>query len=180
MKRTWLIVLAALFVTACSQSGDPNEVGELQPYINTNLGFRVDYPSNWKAVEDPDFLVGDVPNKLHAVIFLRDESSGVLFTVLIQQLDGEKTLAEFGDEQLAGAQSNSGDAQYSELAQSWLGGVDALSAQTRVEQSGAARLQRVVLAVNNGRGYGVSLMAPENSPLIKTMDEMLATFKFLP
>ena len=180
MKTTWLVLASvALLASGCSGS-DPNQVGELQPYINSALGFRVDYPSNWQVVEDPDFLVGDAPSKLHAVMFLRDQAAGVLFTVLIQPLDGEKSLADYGQEQLAGARSQAGGATYSELTPATLGGAPALAAQTRVEQSGQARTQRVVLAVSNGRGYGVSIVTPDDSPLVQTMDDMLATFRFLP
>ena len=181
MKTKWIVLaVVALLVSACGGGGDPNEAGELRPYINTALGFRVDYPSNWRTVEDPDFLVGDFPDKLHAVMFLRDEAAGVLFTVLIQRLDSEQLLADYAEEQLRGAQSKAAGATYSELAPTKLGGVDALIAQTQVEQGGQARTQRIVLAVNQGRGYGLSMVAPDNSPLGQTMDEMLATFRFLP
>lgn len=175
-------MLVVLVLSACGGGSkvDPNEAGELQPYINTSLGFRVDYPSNWRSSEDPDFLVGDFPDKLHAVMFLRDESGGALFTVLIQQLDGEKQLTDFGGEQLAGAQSQASGATYAELTPTRLGGVDALSTQTRVTQSGQTRIQRVVFALNKGRGYAVSMIAPEDSPLSATMDRMLASFGFVP
>jgi len=182
MKTTSIpmLVIAMLMLAACG-GGDPNEVGELRPYINPALGFRVDYPSNWQSVEDPDFLVGDFPDKLHAVMFLRDQSSGALFTVLVQQLDGETSLADYGQAQFAGAQSQAGDqVAYSEPVSTTLGGVDALATQTSVDQGGQKIIQRVVLAVSRGRGYGVSIAAPENSPLLDTMNEMLATFGFLP
>ena len=180
MKTTWLVLAGVTLLASACSGGDPNEVGELRPYVNAALGFRVDYPSNWQVVEDPDFLVGDAPNKLHAVMFLRDQAAGVLFTVLIQQLDGEKSLADYGQEQMAGARSQAAGATYSELAPTTLGGVPALAAQTRVEQGGQAHTQRVMLAVSNGHGYGVSIVTPDGSPLTQTMDEMLATFRFLP
>ena len=172
--------MAALMLAACS-GGDPNEVGELRPYINPALGFRVDYPSNWQPVEDPDFLVGDFPDQLHAVIFLSDQASGAVFSVLVQKLDGEISLADYGEEQFAGAQSQAGDqVTYTAPVSTTLGDVEALTVQASIEQDGSTIVQRVVLAVNKGQGYGISMAAPENSLLIKTMDDMLATFGFLP
>jgi len=174
-----LMLCAALIASACG-GGDSNEVGAFTPYINTEFGFRVDYPSNWQSVEDPAFLVGERPDKLHAVMFLRDQAAGVLFTVFIQQLDTEQSLAVYAEEQIASIRSNAGDAVYSDLAPAPLGGLDALETHTRVEQSGQALTQRVLLTVHDGRGYGVSLAAPEGSPLIATLDDMLETFTLLP
>lgn len=178
-NRTKLVVWLslALALPAC---GDPNQVGELRPYINAEYGFRVDYPSNWQSVVDPAFLVGERPDKWHAVMFLSDPAAGALFTVFIQQLDGEPALAAYAEEQVAAMRSTAGDAVYSDLASTQLGGLNALETRTRLEQGDQALLQRVVLAVRGGRGYGVSLTAPEGSPLIATLDSMLETFSLLP
>lgn len=174
-----LVLCAALIASACG-GGDSNEVGAFTPYINTEFGFRVDYPSNWQSVEDPAFLVGERPDKLHAVMFLRDQAAGALFTVFVQQLDGEPSLAAYAEEQMAAIRSAAGGALYSDLTPTRLNGLDALETRTRREQDGQALAQRVVLLVRGGRGYGVSLTAPEDSPLIATLDGMLDTFSLLP
>lgn len=172
-----LIVLLCL--TACAGSGS-NEVGELTPYINTTFGFRVDYPSNWQVLEDPSVLVGNDPSVLHAVTFAPDAATGILFTVLIQELGVEQTLEEFGAAQMKGIQKNAGAAQYSDLQATQLGGNEALETRGVLEENGQQLAQRVLLLVNGARGYGVSLAAPRGSPLSTTLDEMLASFDLLP
>lgn len=182
MKTRWVVLLmAALAVSllAC-RSANPNEVGEFKPYINTEYGFRVEYPSNWQVVIDPASLVGDKPDKVHAMVFLNNETSSVLFTVLVQRVDGATTLADFGKEQIAGARSNAGTTVLSDLAPAKLGGVDALITQATVDQSGQTVAHRLFMAVKGQRGYLVSLSAPENSLLKSTLDDMLASFRFLP
>ena len=173
-----VLLLAALALSGCF--GDPNQVGASTPYVNAELGFRVDYPSNWQSVIDPAFLVGEQPGKLRAVMFLRDQAAGALFTVFVQQLDGEPSLAAYAEEQMAAIRSAAGGALYSDLTPTRLNGLDALETRTRREQDGQALAQRVVLLVRGGRGYGVSLTAPEDSPLIATLDGMLDTFSLLP
>jgi hypothetical protein len=176
IARAFLITLLCL--TACA--GNPNEVGELVPYINTTFGFRVEYPSNWQVLEDPPVLVGDAPGALHAVTFAPDAAAGVLFTVLIQDLGAAHTLDEYSAEQMAGIQRNAGGAQYSNLQATRLGGRDALETTGVLDENGRKLEQRVVLAVNGARGYGVSIVAPQDSPLLTTLDEMLASFGLLP
>lgn len=172
------VCVLLLCLTACA--GNLNEVGELVPYINTTFGFRVEYPSNWQVLEDPPVLVGETPGALHAVTFAPDAAAGVLFTVLIQDLGAEQKLDEYGAEQMAGIQRNAGDAQYSDLQATQLGGRDALETQGVLDNNGQKLEQRVLLAVNGARGYGVSIAAPQDSPLAATLDEMLASFGLLP
>lgn len=181
MKATLIFVCLALMLSACG--GDPNEVGPFKPYINTALGFRVDYPSNWQAVDDPDTLamiLGGHPETWSAVMFLRDQAAGVLFGVLVQQLNGDQPLDAFGAEQIAEIRSSAGEATYSDPVPLQLGNLDALETTTRVEQNGQALTQRAVLAVRGNRGYIVLLMGPADSPLLETLDEMLKTFAILP
>ena len=171
-----LALLAVLSVPAC---GDPNAVGEPTAYINADFGFRVAYPSNWDASVDPLKLVGTQPDRLHAVAFV-SQPGQTAFVVFVQQLDGQAALADFSARQLAGIRSTADDASFSGLTPTQIGGVDALTTQTRVDQDGQALTQRVVLAVKGRRGYAISLTAPANSPLHATLDDMLASFVFLP
>ncbi len=174
--RVILSLLAALTVPAC---GDPNALGEPTPYVNTDLGFRVDVPSNWDASVDPLRLVGTQPDRVHAVAFV-SQPAQTAFIVFVQQLDGEEALADFSARQLAGIRSTAGDASFSDPAPTQIGGVDALATQTTVDQDGQVLTQRVVLAVKGRRGYAISLTAPANSRLHATLDDMLASLIFLP
>jgi len=169
--------LAALALSACG--GNPNEVGELTPYISTDLGFRVDYPANWDASTDPAQLVGERPDRYHAVVFVR-QAANTTFVVFVQRLDGEEPLADFAARQMEGIRASSPDAVFSDPAPTQLGNLNALTTQTTVEQNGQTLTQRVVLAVKGQRGYALSLIAPARSPLNATLDEMLAAFIFLP
>ena len=173
------LILALLAVSTMPACGDPNVAGEPAAYINADLGFRLDYPSNWDASVDPLNLVGAQPDRVHAVAFV-SQPGQTAFIVFVQQLDGEEALADFSARQVAGMRSTAGDASYSGLAPTQIGGVDALTTQTTVEQDGQALTQRVVLAVKGRRGYAISLTAPANSPLRATLDDMLASFVFLP
>ncbi len=178
MKMKLVILwLSALALPAC---GDLNPVDEFRPYISAEFGFRVDYPANWQSVVDPAFLVGERPDQWHAVMFLSDPAAGALFTVFVQQLDGDPELAAYAEKQIAAMRSTAGDAVYSDLISTRLGGLNALETRTRLEQGDQALTQRVVLTVQGGRGYGVSLTAPEGSPLIATLNSMLLTFSLLP
>ena len=176
MRRVFLMMVA-LALSACA--GDPYAVGELKPYIGADFGFRVDYPSNWDASSDPERLVGVQPGKVHAVAFVR-EAAQTAFVVFIQQLDAEEALADFAARQVSGMRATAEDAGFSDPAPARLGNLDALATQASVEQGGQALTQRVVLAVRGKRGYAVSLIAPTGSPLNATLDQMLASFSFLP
>jgi hypothetical protein len=173
-----LLILAALILSACG--GDPNEVGEFQPYVSDAFGFRVDYPSNWQAVVDPEFLVGQQPDALHAVVFLRDQTAGVAFTVLIQKLSSEAPLELFVEQQMDAIRMRSTDVVYSDPAEARLAGQAARETNARLEQGGQSITQRVIMAVKGDRGYGVSLSGPAGSSLIPVLERMLETFAFLP
>ncbi len=170
-------LMVALALSACA--GDPYAVGELKAYIGADFGFRVDYPSNWDASADPERLVGAQPGKVHAVAFVREAAQTALI-VFIQQLDAEEVLADFAARQMSGMRATAKDAAFSDPAPTHLGNLDALATQASVEQDGQALTQRVVLAVRGQRGYAVSLIAPAGSPLNATLDQMLASFSFLP
>lgn len=172
------MIFAALMLSACG--GDPNEVGEFQPYVDEAFGFRVDYPSNWQTVIDPEFLVGREPDALHAVVFLGDPSAGAAFTVLVQKLSGEEPLELFVAQQMDAMRAGDAGPTYADPIASQLGGQEARETSAQLEQGGQMLTQRVVMAVKGDRGYGVSLSGPAGSPLIPVMERMLETFAFLP
>ena len=167
---TWLLL------SACA--GNPYEVGELQPYINPAFGFRVDYPSNWITSVDPSSLVGVQVDKVHAVAFV-SQAVRAMLVVYVQEMDGDETLAGFAKRQMEGLRSTAGDAAFSEPAPVLLGGVGAMMTQAAVEQDGQAFLQRTLFAIRNGRGYAVSIIAPADSELAATLEQMLASFGFV-
>jgi len=169
--------LVALALSGCG--GDPYEVGELTPYISPNLGFRVDYPSNWDVSVDPVNLVGSQPGKVHAVAFA-SLAANTIFVVYTQDLDEAETLDAYAARQIDNIRATAGDAVFTDLAPTQLGGLDALTTQASVDQSGEALTQRTVLAVRGLRGYAVSVIAPTDTPLNAALDEMLASFGFHP
>jgi hypothetical protein len=172
----WMTI-AALALAACG--GDPYEVGELTPYISPKLGFRVDYPSNWDVNVDPVNLVGSEPGKVHAVAFA-SLAANTIFVVYTQDLDSAETLEAYAARQMDNIRSTADDTVFADLAPMQLGGRDALTTRAAVAQNGETLTQRTVLAVSGLRGYAVSLIAPADSPLNATLDEMLASFGFQP
>ena len=176
--RLFPVLLSSwLLLSACA--GNPYEVGELQPYINPAFGFRVDYPSNWITSVDPSSLVGAQADKVHAVAFV-SPAVRVRLVVFLQDLGADETLVEFTERQMAGLRSTAGDAAFSEPAPVLLGGAGAMMTQATVEQDGQAFLQRTLFAIRDGRGYAVSIIAPADSELTATLEQMLASFGFVP
>jgi hypothetical protein len=169
-------LISWLLLSACA--GNPYDVGELQPYINPAFGFRVDYPSNWITSVDPSSLVGAQADKMHAVAFV-SQAVRAMLVVYVQELDGDETLAGFAERQMAGLRSTAGDAAFSEPAPMLLGGGGAMMTQATVEQDGQTFLQRTLFAIRDGRGYAVSMIAPADSELASTLEEMLESFGFV-
>ena len=179
MKLKFVVLLGVVLILAACFSGGVLEVDELVPYINTTFGFRIEYPSNWQVLEDPSSIVGDQPDQLHAVAFLPDASAGTLFVVLIQDLDAPQTLDEFGAAQMDGVRRNADGAVYAALRTIDIGGIEALTTQTTVEEDGQRLMQQVVFVVNDMHGYGVTMSAPSDSPLKVVLDDMLASLGLL-
>ena len=176
--RLVLVSLASwLLLSACA--GNAYEVGELQPYINPAFGFRVDYPSNWITSVDPSSLVGAQADKMHAVAFV-SQAVGARLVVLLQDLGADETLAGFAERQMEGLRSTAGDMAFSEPAPALLGGSGAMMTQATVEQDGQSYVQRTLFAVHNVRGYAVSIIAPADSALTGTLEEMLSSFGWVP
>ena len=166
-----------LLLSACP--GNPYEVGELQPYINPAFGFRMDYPSNWITSVDPSSLVGAQADKMHAVAFV-SQAVRAMLVVYVQELNGEETLAGFAERQMGGLRSTAGGAAFSEPAPALLGGSGAMMTQATVEQDGQTFLQRTLFAIHDGRGYAASIIAPADSDLTDTLEEMLSSFGWVP
>jgi hypothetical protein len=169
-------VALALGLPACG--GDPNAPGVQTVYTNADFGFQLQYLSNWIVSVDPPSLVGAQPDKIHVVSFVRREDKGA-FVVFVQQLDGEEALSDYAIRQMDGMQSGAG-VVFSTLTPAQLGDLDALETETLVTQEGQELTQRVVFAVSGSRGYAVSLIAPVDSATVTALDDMLASFAFLP
>ena len=178
MKPRLVLVLLSSWLLLSACAGNPYEVGELQPYINPAFGFRVDYPSNWITSVDPSSLVGAPADKMHAVAFV-SQAVRAMLVVYVQELDGDEALAGFAERQMAGLRSTAGDAAFSEPAPVLLGGAGAMMTQATVEQDGQTFLQRTLFAIRNGRGYAVSFIAPAESGLTATLEQMLVSFGFV-
>ena len=177
MKTRIAAGLGVLVLAAACGGGDPNEVGELKPYVNTTLGFRVDYPDNWLALEDPDslaMLLRDSSDALRAVVFMRDQSAGVSFTVLVQKLDREQSLDAYVADQMAALRKDAGGATYSDPQPIQIGGLDAAETKTRVAQGGQVLTQRVILAVSGA--LDASMFGPPVFP--ELAPEVLAGMKY--
>jgi len=174
-------LLVTLFVAAILSScaGNPNEVGEMAPYINPDLGFRIDYPSNWSLAVDPESLVGPKPDRLHVATFV-NAAANTAVIVYVQTLDTTETLEDYTARQVKGILSNATEADLSDPAPAKLGGLDALMIETASESNGQRLRTRLVLAVKGTRGYALSLTAPVDSPLGTTLDDVLASFGILP
>jgi hypothetical protein len=173
-----LLLCAALALSLPACGGDPNAPGVPTTYTNADFGFQLEYLSSWVVSVDPPSLVGQPPDKIHVVSFVRREDKGA-FVVFVQQLDSEEALADYAIRQLDGMQSGAG-VVFSTLAPAQLGDLDALETETFVTQEGQELTQRVLFAVSGNRGYAVSLIAPVDSATVATLDDMLASFAFLP
>lgn len=178
MKTRLVLVSLASWLLLPACAGNPYAVGELQPYINPAFGFRVDYPSNWITSVDPSSLVGAQADRMHAVAFV-SQAVRAMLVVYVQEMDRDETLNGFAERQMEGLRSTAGDAVFSEPMPVLLGGAGAMMTQATVEQDGQAFLQRTLFAIRDGRGYAVSIIAPADSELAATLEQMLASFGFV-
>ena len=176
VRRLTLIGIAAILAACASPPAGP---GEPTPYINTDLGFRIDHPSNWEPIVDSDAIVPPQQDTLHAVAFV-DADSGTAAIVYIQTLDRAETLADCAARQIDGILSQAPDAPLSDPEPIQLSGLDALLITTSFEANGQTLTTRLALAVKDSRGYALSLTAPAGSPRNAVLDEMLASFGVLP
>jgi hypothetical protein len=166
-----------MLLAACTiQETEP---GELTPYINPTLGFRIDYPDNWNVSTDPANLVGSQPDKVHAVAFASLSSRAVV-VVYVETLERVETLTEFVTRQMDNIRSTAGDIVFSDPLATELGGREAFVTEATLTENGQTLRQRALLAVNGNQGYAVSAVSLADSSLAGVLDAMLASFGFIP
>lgn len=176
-NKPLLALLAGVLLTACA--GAAIEIGEPTLFTSADFGFSLEHPSNWLPAVDPANLVGSEPDRVHAVAFA-SQTANAIFVVYVQDLEDAPTLAEYAAQQVDNIRSTAGETIFSDPVPAQLGGQDAMLTQATAEQNGQRLTQRTLLAIRGGRGYALSLVAPDDPKLNAALDAMLASFKFAP
>jgi hypothetical protein len=161
----------------------PPPESEDQPpieYRSEQFGFRLVYPGNWQALDDPRELIGDHPTQLHAVAFVPDAASNSLVVMYVQTLTATQTLDEFVVRQLAAMQSNEAKVEFTSPTARQLGDAEARETTAMVTSESPARQQRVIMTVKGSRAYALLYSGLPEGRYAQAFDAIVNSFTFLP
>jgi hypothetical protein len=176
LRTAWLISIGMILIACNNAQTLPNTAQTIE-YRGPKFGFRLSYPAQWQALEDPPPMVGDNPTILHAVTLQPPQASKALVVVYIQTLTTTQTLAEYASQQMISLGANEVGATFSDLAVTQLGGLDARSTNAADEKS---QLRRMIITLNSSKAYAVLLFGPPNNDLAAQFEAMVQSFQFLP
>lgn len=175
LLRAALLISIGMILIACTAQ-QPIDNGQTIEYRSTKFAFRLSYPAQWQALEDPPPMVGDNPINLHAITLQPPQDSKSLVVVYIQTLTVTQTLDEYANQQMIGLRANETGATFTELAVTQLGGLDARSTAAADDKT---QLRRMVIVINHSKAYAVLLFGPANPDLVAQFDALVQSFRFL-
>lgn len=175
--RVVLIACLSLILASCANNPAASTAAETIEYRSTTFNFRLSYPSQWLALEDPPPLVGDSPTILHAVTLQPPAGSKSLVIVYIQTLTTTQTLDEYANQQLISLRENEAGAAFTDPIPTRLSGLDARATAAADDKS---QLRKMVMVLNNSKAYALLLFGPANPDLATQFEAVVQSFRFLP
>lgn len=154
-------------------------------YRNPTLGFRVMRPEPWQIAEDRREVLGtESPTNLHAVAFVpnQGQDSKTLIVVFVQNFTTTQTLDAFAARQVDAIQSSLGEGQstpaltFAPFRSLALNGHDAVTTDASFEQNGNKLKTRLVMLVDNLRGYALVYIGPEQGRYPERYQSMVDSF----